>query len=43
LENADLAAALGISEPTVVRDWRVARAWLYDWLQSAKEHGASPL
>ena len=29
LENAEIAAVLGISEPTVVRDWRVARAWLY--------------
>jgi RNA polymerase sigma-70 factor (ECF subfamily) len=33
LENAEIAAALGISEPTVVRDWRLARAWLYDRLQ----------
>jgi RNA polymerase sigma factor (TIGR02999 family) len=33
LENAEIAAVLGISEPTVVRDWRVARAWLYDRLQ----------
>jgi RNA polymerase sigma factor (TIGR02999 family) len=41
LENAEIAAVLGISEPTVVRDWRVARAWLYDRLQSAKERGAS--
>lgn len=29
LENTEIAAVLGISEPTVVRDWRVARAWLY--------------
>jgi RNA polymerase sigma-70 factor (ECF subfamily) len=33
LENAEIAAVLGISEPTVVRDWRVARAWLYSRLQ----------
>lgn len=33
LENAEVAAVLGISEPTVVRDWRVARAWLYNRLQ----------
>ena len=33
LENAEVAAVLGISEPTVVRDWRVARAWLYSRLQ----------
>jgi RNA polymerase sigma factor (TIGR02999 family) len=41
LENAEIAAVLGISEPTVVRAWRVARAWLYDRLQSARERGAS--
>lgn len=29
LDNAEIAAVLQISEPTVVRDWRVARAWLY--------------
>jgi RNA polymerase sigma factor (TIGR02999 family) len=29
LENAGIAAALGISEPNVVRDWRMARAWLF--------------
>lgn len=33
LENAEIAAVLGVSEPTVVRDWRVARAWLYSRLQ----------
>jgi RNA polymerase sigma-70 factor, ECF subfamily len=36
LENAEIAAVLGISEPTVVRDWRVARAWLFNRLRSAK-------
>jgi len=36
LDNAEIAAILGVSEPTVVRDWRVARAWLFDRLQSAK-------
>jgi RNA polymerase sigma factor (TIGR02999 family) len=34
LENPEIAAVLGISEPTVVRDWRVARAWLFARLQS---------
>jgi RNA polymerase sigma-70 factor, ECF subfamily len=29
LGNTDIAAVLGVSEPTVVRDWRLARAWLY--------------
>jgi len=33
LENAEIAAVLGISEPTVVRAWRVARAWLFDRLR----------
>ena len=27
-ELKEIAAALGISEPTVKRDWRFARAWL---------------
>jgi len=35
LENAEVAMVLDISEPTVVRDWRVARAWLYDRLRAA--------
>jgi RNA polymerase sigma-70 factor (ECF subfamily) len=33
LENAEIALVLGISEPTVGRDWRAARAWLYSRLQ----------
>lgn len=28
LDNTEIAAVLGISEPTVTRDWRLARAWL---------------
>lgn len=28
LENAEMAEVLGVSVPTVVRDWRLARAWL---------------
>jgi RNA polymerase sigma factor (TIGR02999 family) len=39
LENAEIASVLGVSEPTVVRDWRVARAWLYHRLQSAGPAG----
>jgi len=35
--NAEIARVLGVSEPTVVRDWRAARAWLYDRLQTARE------
>lgn len=38
LENAEIAAVLGTSEPTVVRDWRVARAWLYSRLRSSSHH-----
>ena len=33
LENGEIAQVLGVSEPTVVRDWRVARAWLFGRLQ----------
>jgi RNA polymerase sigma factor (TIGR02999 family) len=32
LEVPEVAAALGISEPTVKRDWQRARAYLYDAL-----------
>lgn len=32
LENAEIAHVLGVSEATVARDWRLARAWLYDAL-----------
>ncbi len=34
LDNGEIGNVLGISEPTVVRDWRVARAWLYHRLRS---------
>jgi RNA polymerase sigma factor (TIGR02999 family) len=34
LSVEDTAAALAISEPTVKRDWRVARAWLARSLDS---------
>lgn len=33
LDNAEIAAVLDVSEPTVVRDWRMARAWLFKRLQ----------
>jgi RNA polymerase sigma factor (TIGR02999 family) len=36
LENVEIATILGVSEPTVVRDWRLARAWLYNRLQQPK-------
>lgn len=35
LTAAETAGVLGISEPTVFRDWRVARAWLQQALKSA--------
>jgi RNA polymerase sigma factor (TIGR02999 family) len=35
LENTEIAAVLGVSEPTVTRDWRMARAWLFARLQSS--------
>jgi len=33
LENAQVAELLGISEDTVMRDWRTARVWLFDRLK----------
>jgi RNA polymerase sigma factor (TIGR02999 family) len=33
LEIPEVAAVLGVSEPTVIRDWRVARAWLFERLR----------
>jgi DNA-directed RNA polymerase specialized sigma24 family protein len=34
LENSEIATILGVSEPTLVRDWRIARVWLFDRLHS---------
>jgi hypothetical protein len=31
---------LGVSPDTVVRDWRLARAWLRRELDAGAEHGA---
>ena len=33
LSNASIAEVMGVSERTVERHWRLARAWLYDELQ----------
>ncbi len=35
LNHAELARVLGVSEPTVRREWRLARAWLRDELEGA--------
>ncbi len=40
MENAEIAAFLGISEPTVVRDWRLARLWLYSRLRRPRPEEA---
>jgi RNA polymerase sigma factor (sigma-70 family) len=40
LENAEIASVLGVSEPTVVRDWRMARAWLFARLQPPNSRSA---
>ena len=40
LENSEIAAVAGISEPTVVRDWRAARAWLLVRLEPSPGRGA---
>ncbi len=29
LKTPEIAEALGVSEPTVIRDWRIARLWLH--------------
>lgn len=37
LDIAETAEVLGVSEPTVQRDWRFARAFLYDQLRNASD------
>ncbi|MEZ5327955.1 MAG: ECF-type sigma factor [Verrucomicrobiales bacterium] len=34
LEHAEIAEALGVSEPTVRRHWAYARSWLYAELRN---------
>ena len=34
LENGEVAECLGISDDTVMRDWRMARAWLFARLRA---------
>jgi DNA-directed RNA polymerase specialized sigma24 family protein len=35
MELADIALALGLSEPTIKRDWKRAKAFLYETLESS--------
>jgi RNA polymerase sigma factor (TIGR02999 family) len=37
LEHAEIAEALGVSEPTVRRHWAYARSWLYAELKAQRE------
>lgn len=39
LSEVETAAALGVSEETVQRDWRLARTWLYRELGGDKKNG----
>lgn len=41
LDGAEIARVLGVSEITVKRDWRAARAWLLASLSGAQERSAS--
>jgi RNA polymerase sigma factor (sigma-70 family) len=34
MTNEEVAAVLGVSEATVYREWRLAKAWLYQSLTS---------
>lgn len=40
LDHDEVAAVLGLSNPTVRRRWRVAKAWLYRRLADEGRHGA---
>jgi RNA polymerase sigma factor (sigma-70 family) len=37
LSAKEIATVLGTTEATVRRDWRIARAWLYRYLESERE------
>ncbi len=39
-KNQEIAQHLGLSVPTIVRRWRVAKAWLYRYLTSQADDGA---
>lgn len=38
MNKQEIATAIGISTATVTRRWRLARAWLYDYLVQGDEH-----
>ena len=40
LKNDEIAEALGVSVPTVVRRWRLAKAWLYRYLSGESDDGS---
>jgi RNA polymerase sigma factor (TIGR02999 family) len=42
MEEQEIAAALGVSERTVHRDWIKARAWLYRYFYPEGDASASP-
>jgi RNA polymerase sigma factor (TIGR02999 family) len=39
LKNEEVAELLEVSVPTVVRRWRLARAWLFRYLSGEESHG----
>ncbi len=42
MTETEIAAALGISEETVRRDWRLARSWLLRWLTEGPRESPRP-
>ena len=42
LKQEEIAALLGVSVPTVKREWRAARAWLRDALESGQDKNLVP-
>lgn len=40
LSNEEIAEALNLSIPTIVRHWRVAKAWLYQQIRKGDSHDA---
>lgn len=42
LTEAEIAVVLGVSEPTVRRDWSIAKAWLYRKMTGASREKTNP-